>query len=336
MGVLAVRCTPMTNPILVTDAISAPLRTTLTEALGTHPILYLADLDPAAREDALRNAIAILARNTGSELKPHEPALIHSARLIQFLTAGVDFVPLSALPDNIPIAANGGAYAEPMAEHAVAMILAGTKRLLVEHAALGRGAFNQFTPNRCLQGLTCGIVGFGGTGVETARLLRAFGMHIHAINRSGRTTEPCDWVGTLSDLDTVLANADVLILSLPLTPATNELIGARELNLMKSDAILVNLARGEIVQEAPLYAHLKANPHFVACIDAWWIEPVRHGVFRMDHPFTDLPNVVASPHNSATVAGVADRALRRAAANIRRALDGETPRYLVSPEECML
>jgi phosphoglycerate dehydrogenase-like enzyme len=327
----------MTRPILVTDTLRPNHRATLEEALnGSNPILYLSDLDQSGREDALRNAVAILARNTGNELKPHEPALIQSARVIQFLTAGVDFVPLSALPDHVPIAGNGGAYAEPMAEHAVAMVLAGAKRLLVEHAALGRGEFNQFAMNRCLAGLVCGIVGFGGIGVATARLLRCFGMRIHAINRSGRTTEDCEWVGTIADLDTMLAAADVLLLSLPLTPVTNNLIGARELGLMKRDATLVNMARGEIVQQEPLYRHLQAHPTFTACIDAWWVEPVRYGVFRMDYPFADLPNVVASPHNSATVTGIGDVALRRAAANIRRVLRGEEPRYLVTAEERML
>lgn len=184
-------------------------------------------------------------------------------------------------------------------------------------------------------GLTCGILGFGGIGVATARLMRALGMKIHAINRRGETNEPVHWIGTPAELDTLLAVADVLVVACPLTKRTLGLIGARELGLMKPDAVLVNLARGEIIQEGPLYAHLRDNPRFTACIDAWWIEPVRHGTFRMDHPFMSLGNVIASPHNSASVAESGEQGLRHAIANIHRVLRGGAPLHLAGDEERM-
>ncbi len=327
----------MTDTVAVTFNLRAAERSAVADALGdaARPVC-LADLDDAGRIPALRDATAILARDTGKDLRPGEAGQIRSARLIQFMTAGIDFVPLNSLPPGVPVAGNGGAYAEPMAEHGLAMILAAAKRLLIEHTALARGEFNQFTRNRTLAGKVSGILGFGGIGVASARLMRAMGMRIHAINRRGRSDEPTDWIGRLSDLDALLTASDVLIVCTPLTPATKDLIGARELGLMKPDAILVNLARGEIIQEAPLFAHLRTHPAFFACIDAWWIEPVRHGSFRMDHPFLTLPNVVASPHNSASVPGMTEAALRRAVANIRRALAGETPHYVLRPEESAL
>jgi phosphoglycerate dehydrogenase-like enzyme len=215
------------------------------------------------------------------------------------------------------------------------MTLAALKRLFVEHEKLTRGQFDQFRLNRTLAGATVGILGFGGIGVATARVMRALGAKIHAINRRGATDELVDWIGTEADLDRLLAASDVLILSVPLTPTTEGLIGARELGLMKRDAVLVNLARGEIIDEAALYAHLLAEPTFTACIDAWWIEPVRHGRFAMSYPFMRLPNVIASPHNSASATGWRDVALTRAVENARRGLLGETPRHLVPPEDRM-
>src|SRR5438270_13760102 len=96
----------------------------------------------------------------------------------------------SDLPRELLIAANKGGGAEPMSEHVVALALAAAKRLFIEHANLKRGEFNQRSANRMLRGGVCGILGFGNVGVATARLMRAFGMKIHAINRRGASDEP--------------------------------------------------------------------------------------------------------------------------------------------------
>jgi phosphoglycerate dehydrogenase-like enzyme len=160
--------------------------------------------------------------------------------------------------------------------------------------------------------------------------MRAFGMKIHAINRRGASDEPTDWIATADRLDEMLRVADVLIISAALTTATEGLIGVRELGLMKENAILINVARGEIVDETALYAHLVAHPQFFAGIDAWWVEPVRH------HPFPDLTNVIGSPQNSAGGGAWRDEYLRRAVRNCRRAILGETPRNLIGPDERML
>ena len=328
----------MSRPtLLVTYDAGEPSREIIEAAAGPDlRVVYLGDLPADERAEAIASADAVLAMNTAKELQPAEVDLLARAKILQFIASGVDFVPMAGLPESLTIASNGGAYAEPMAEHGLMMTLAALKRLPVEQDKMKAGTFDQFQPNRMLAGAVCGIVGFGGIGQATARLMRAFGAKVHAINRSGRTDEPVDWIGTDADLGELLEAADVLILSLPLTPASEKMIGRAELARMKSDAVLVNLARGEIIDETALYEHLKANPAFWACIDAWWIEPVRHGRFEMAHDFLGLPNVIASPHNSASVHGWRKVSLGRAIANIRRVvIDGEEPRFLVSKADRM-
>jgi phosphoglycerate dehydrogenase-like enzyme len=321
----------------VTFEVSDRSRAIIADALGgAAEVVYLPDIDAGARPVVLRHAGAILAHDTSTELEPDELPLLRGARLIQFTSAGIDWVPLNELPPELPVACNGGASAEPMAEHVLAMALAAAKRLFIEHDNLARGEFNQFARNRMLQGGTCGILGFGGVGVATARLMRCLGMQIHAINRRGSSSEPVDWIGRTDQLNELLKACDILVIAVSLTRATEGMIGARELAVMKPEAILVNVARGEIVDEAALYAHLEAHPRFTACIDAWWTEPVRHGRFEMGHPFLKLPNVIGSPHNSAGGGVWRDVSLRRAVANCRRALEGETPLHLIGPEERMM
>jgi phosphoglycerate dehydrogenase-like enzyme len=327
---------PMPKLLVTYDAGKAS-REIIENAAGADlAVIYLDDVPSDERAAALAAADALLAMNTANELKPGEVDLIAGAKLIQFIASGIDFVPLSDLPDDLTIASNGGAYAEPMAEHGLMMTLAALKRLTVEQDKMKAGTFDQFEPNRMLSGTVCGILGFGGIGKATARLMRAFGAKVHAINRSGKTEEPVDWIGTDANLGELLKTSDVLILSLPLTPASKGLIGKSELAAMKPDAILVNLARGEIIDETALYEHLKANPDFWAGIDAWWVEPVRHGRFEMAHDFLSLPNVIASPHNSASVHGWREVSLGRAIANIRRVLiDGKEPLFRIAPGDRM-
>ena len=300
---------------------------------GEAQAVYLTDVSGADRSEMLRQASVLLSRNTAKELAAGEAEQLSHLILIQFMSAGIDFIPLDDLPTDVPIAGNGGAYAEPMAEHALAMILCAAKRLFLEQANLAKGEFNQFTATRMLAEMTVGILGFGGIGIATARLLKALGVTVHAINRRGYSDEPVDWIGSLADLDELYRASDALVLSLPLTARTQAMIGKRELELMKPDAIIVNLARGEIIDEAALYEHLRSHGEFTACIDAWWVEPIRHGEFRMDHPFLSLPNVIASPHNSASVSGWSAVSLERAIFNCRRALKGESPRYLIGEDE---
>jgi len=322
----------MSEPrVVITFSPSPEMRDAVAETL--EPIarlVYLADLPEEERRPALSAADVVLAWIIDLELRgAQEFELLSGASLIQLLSAGVDHVPFERIPEAVAVASNAGSYAAPMAEHVLAMALALAKRLLQQHAALRRGEFDQRTPSRSIRGMVVGIIGFGGIGQAAAAAFRPLGAHIHAINRSGRTEEAVEWIGTLEDLDHLLGAADIAVVSLPLTGSTRGLLGARELSLMKPDAILVNVARAAIIDEDALFDHLRANPSFSAGIDTWWQEPRRHGSFKTRRPFLDLPNVLGSPHNSAITVGALASAAREAAANVARQLRGEPVRHLV-------
>ena len=320
--------------ILVAHDPSPEARAAYREQLGSQSELLIGpDLSPEDWAAARARARVLIALNPRIEITADDVAAMTSLGFVQLLTAGVDHVPLHLFPRDVPIASNAGAYAGPMAEFALAITLAAAKRLPVEHREMREGRFNQFVDNKTLKGAACAIVGFGGAGRATARLFRALGAEILAINRSGETDEKVAFIGTVAALEDVLRRADVVVVSMSLTGATAGLIGARELGWMKDDAILVNIARGEIVDQDALYRHLVENERFFACLESWWIEPVRHGVFRIDHPFLDLPNVIAAPHNSASVSGAQVDAMRCGARNVRRWLEGEVPRNLLGADE---
>lgn len=299
---------------------------------GVADVVFLPDLSGGARLDALHQARAVLTYHPIRDLGADSLSELGNCGLMQCLTAGIDYLSFDDLPEQIDVAYNAGAYAEPMAEHVAAMALSASKRLAGEHRLMKAGEFNQFVPTKKIAGATCGILGFGETGREVGRLMRALGMNIQAINRSGTTDEPVDFIGTLDDVDRVLAASDVVVITLALTKHTDGLIRAAQLARMKPDAILINVARGEIVDEDDLYAHLVAHPAFTACLEAWWIEPVRHGKFETKHPFLDLPNVIASPHNSAMTDGALITAAQRGAENVLRFLKGETPRFIAGDD----
>lgn len=302
------------------------------EFAGVAEVAYLPKGPEDERAALLRRADVVLSWEIESELSPHEYGLLASVRLLQCVGAGIDHVPFDALPADLIVAGNGGAYGEPMAEHVLAMTLALAKRLAEEHAALERGEFNMMKLNRALRGATCAILGFGGVGRATARLMRGLGMRILAISRSGRTDQDVDFIGTLNDLETVLRQADVIALTLPLNRETDGLLGARELAWTKPDAILVNVARARLIDRQALLERLENFPAFRAGIEVWWAEP-HHGKKFADAPFLDLPNVVAAPHNSSMVPGILAHGARLAAENVRRFLAGAEPHNLVEERD---
>jgi glycerate dehydrogenase len=281
----------------------------------------------------LRNADASLNLNWRSEFSESDDAVLATLRFAQFLSAGADNIPFERISPNVVIASNIGAFAAPMAEHVLAMTLALAKRLILQNQQLEQGVFDQTTPSLALDGARVGIIGYGGIGTACARLFRSFGSRILAINTSGATDDPVAFVGTLDDLERVLRISDVVVLTLPLTRTTRGIIGPRELGWMHSNAILVNVSRGAIIDERALYEHLLANTAFQAAIDAWWAESPVTKPFEPAYPLLALPNLLGSPHNSWNVPGAVLDATRAAANNIARFLRGQEVRGIVRRED---
>jgi phosphoglycerate dehydrogenase-like enzyme len=286
-----------------------------------------------ARQKLIMEADIILSMNFRRDILENEFHLIKKAKLIQITLAGADMIPYDKLSPDVLICSNSGAYNEPIAEHAIGMMLALGRSFMALHKELSKGIFDQTTKHKMLNGSTLGIIGFGGIGKKTAELARAFGMKIIAINSSGKTEEKVDFIGTMNDLEFVLRRADFILLSVALNKRTRLLIGQKELELMKSDAVLVNVARGELIDEASLYHHLKTHPNFKAGIEAWWVEPFSFPKFEVHFPFFELDNFLGSPHNSWLVEGIQIKALNSALDNILVYVHGGTPRNIQRRED---
>ncbi|MHB1439627.1 MAG: 2-hydroxyacid dehydrogenase [Cuniculiplasma sp.] len=253
-------------------------------------------------------------------------------KMIQTLSAGVDLVDFSRVPSNILFCSNAGAYALPVAEHAVAMATALSKNLLLNHEKMRRGIFDQTSENSLMRGKMCGILGYGGIGREIGRICLGMGMKLQVIFRH-RVDEKFHFSGTMDSLDMVLETSDLIFVSLPLNKFTHNLITGEKLNVMRRDAIFVNIARAGIVNEHDLFEYLRANPGFRAGIDVWWQEPISTGKFEMKYPFLDLPNVLGSPHNSGIVPEIGIDSFRYAMENVDRFAKGETPKNIVKRED---
>jgi len=322
------------SEILVSYNIEQAHRKILKEILsGRAGIKFLSDTAKGDRASVIERADLIISWNPAREFSAEELRRADRVRLIQLVTAGAEHLPFALLPPGAIIASNTGAFAEPMAEHILGMVFSLAKRLCVNHAKLKQGEFDQKTKNRNLRGHVFGVLGFGGIGQAAAMLMRGVGLRIFAINTSGRTTETVDFIGTLDDLDYLLKKSDVLLVSMPLTKRTKGLIGSRELTLMQPDAILINVARGAIIDEQSLYRHLAQNPGFSAGIDTWWVEPSMGGEFKVNYPFFDLPNFLGSPHNSSITPGTMACAVRLAAQNAADFLSGGKIRGVVRRED---
>ena len=186
------------STLVVTCKLTPAYRLALTETVSDRAqIVFLDELDqPAARRAVLSSATVILAHKAVEELHADEIDLIRDVRLVQFLAAGVDFIPLDQLPPQVPLASNAGGSAESMAEHALAKALAAAKHLPMEQAKMARGVFNQAGSTRMIAESTCGIFGLGGTALRLPDASNALG---HASTELiGEVSHRCQSTGSAS------------------------------------------------------------------------------------------------------------------------------------------
>ena len=306
----------------------------LTDALGgVAEIFRIPQRGDPSRSGVLKEADAVISFMMHSEIDPGEFSLLKEGCLLQSMQAGVDALPFSDIPESVTICANTGAWADPMAEHILGMILSLGKFLQKCHNRLVKGQFDRSIVSTWFRGKACGFVGYGGIAKAVARLVRPMGMKVIAVNTRGKTDEDIDLIGTMDDLPRILQESDVLVVAVPLTRKTLGLLGEKELAMMKEDAILINPARGAVIDQKALYERMKAFPDFRVGIDAWWFEPNTHGEFRIDYPFFELDNLLGSPHNSNLVDGIFPVAAGIAAGNVRAFLEGQTPRSIVDRED---
>jgi glycerate dehydrogenase len=244
-------------------------------------------------------------------------------RLIALTATGTNNVDLEAAGERGVAVCNIADYCTAsVVQHVYAVLLALTHRLREYDRALKAGAWERADgspvpafPVRELAGRTLGIVGYGTLGRGVARVAETFGMTVLVANRAGGAPH----AGRL-DLLALLPRVDVLSLHCPITPATRHLIGERELALMKPDAVLINTARGGLVDGAALAAALRAGRLGGAAIDVLEEEPPVHGSPLLA---PDLTNLIATPHTAWAAREARQRAIDELAANVEAFLRGE-------------
>lgn len=256
-------------------------------------------------------------------------------RFVQSGMAGVNHIPFGWLGRRVVVSSNAGGFSKGVAEFALALTLAAAKRLVsldrVVHAGFDPKDWGRLSRDILpLEGMTMGILGYGGIGSTLGRMGKALGMKVIAFSRhSAPGVRAFKGAGGLTQ---VLRASDAVVIALPLSKLTAGLIGARELESMKEDASLVNVARAEIVDEEALYAHLKAHPGFTYATDVWEIMDGKE-TYRSRFPLASLPNFIGTPHVAGASAAVTGEPAKAARKNLIRYLEGRAPGNVVDRSE---
>lgn len=220
-----------------------------------------------------------------------------------------------------------GVLTETTAELAFALILAATRRVVEGDKFMREGKFRGWAPMLMLgkevYGATLGIVGAGRIGQAVARRAKGFNMRILYYSRTRKPDFEEEAGAEFRKLDELLRESDIVSLHVPLTPETKHLIGEREFEIMKDGAILVNTARGEVVQEDAMIRALKSGKLFSAGLDVFYGEP------NVNPELLKLDNVVLTPHIGSATERTRRKMAEMVCSDVVSVLSGEEPRHRV-------
>lgn len=238
---------------------------------------------------------------------------------VQLPAAGVEsWIDSGVLREDITFTSAAGCYADTVAEHALAMMLAGARKLQVEARA---DSWSRPEGIGSLFGSTVGIIGAGGIGRALIRLLEPFGARVLAVNRSGKPVEGAARTSPAEDVDalrSLLSTSDFVVVAAPATSSTSKLVDDEALSLMQPHAWLVNVARGSLVDTGALLRALSEERIGGAALDVTEPEPLPDG-----HPLFREPRALVSPHCANPPELLMPALARRVRENVRRRLAGE-------------
>ncbi|MDZ4264156.1 MAG: 2-hydroxyacid dehydrogenase, partial [Mycobacterium sp.] len=246
-------------------------------------------------------------------------------RLIHVVGAGTDKIDFSCLPPDI-LVANTFHHGRSIAEYVVAAAVLLRRGFLTQDRRLrdnvwASPVYDSSIPQPPLFGdAHIGFVGFGHIGLRSWNLLRPFGCTAAAVTGSGRVSVDAGlrWAGDAGDLDRLMRECDVAVVSAPLTEHTRGMIGAAQLRALGPDGVLINVGRGPLVQEQALYDALAGGVIRGAAIDVWYRYPSDGDCAPSELPFAELPNLLMTPHSSGVTSDTFTGRVDEVAANISR------------------
>jgi glyoxylate reductase len=318
--------------VVVTRKLPDPVETRMRELFDTELNLEDTPLSGAALAAAMGRADVLVPTITDKIDSKVIAAAGERLKLIANFGAGVDHIDVTAATERgLTVTNTPGVLTDDTADLTMGLIMAVSRRVVEGAEVIRDGGFHGWSPTwmlgRRIGGKRLGIIGMGRIGQALARRARAFGLSIHYHNRKpvpqriAEELEATYW----ESLDQMLARMDFVSVNCPHTPATYHLLSARRLKLIRPHAILINTARGEIIDEGALATMLQAGEIAGAGLDVFEHEPA------VNPKLLKLPNVVLLPHmSSATIEGRVDMG-EKVIVNIRTWMDGHKPPDRVIP-----